>query len=106
MIAPRVIEQIQALLRQGELSQRRIARQLGVSRGTVQAVATGRREPRRVAGTNHTAESLPFRAGPLERCPGCGGMVYMPCLACHVRSIRERRRRAGVRESGTNRRPR
>lgn len=85
-----VIAEIRRLLAEGKASQRGIARQLGVSRGTVNAVALGRRQDRPPA---QVAEILPvFAEGPPERCPGCGGMVRMPCLACRIESMR----RAGV----------
>ena len=28
----------------------------------------------------------PLFSGPIERCPTCGGRVYMPCVACKVRA--------------------
>jgi hypothetical protein len=28
-----------------------------------------------------------------RRCPGCGGMVYLPCLLCRVRNEKDSRRR-------------
>jgi len=88
MIAPAVVDEIKRLLESGHLSQRTIAQQLGVSRGTVNAIALGKRldpDPDRDAG---------FAApeGPLTRCPGCGGLVLMPCLLCRVREMRNRER--------------
>jgi hypothetical protein len=34
---------------------------------------------------------LPNFDHPPERCPGCGGMVYKPCLLCHHRARIARR---------------
>lgn len=94
MIAAAVVDQIRGLLAEGGLSQRRIAQRVGVSRGTVNAVARGRRPDyeigRRPPGADFTPPS-----GPPKRCPGCGGMVQMPCLLCHVRAIRGRSRLRG-----------
>jgi hypothetical protein len=83
MIGEAVLAEICQLLHEGKLSQRSIARQAGVSRGTVNAIALGKRpEPglRRRADSDFTPPS-----GPKRRCGGCGGKVQMPCLACYVR---------------------
>ncbi|MCR4413099.1 MAG: winged helix-turn-helix transcriptional regulator [Thermoguttaceae bacterium] len=84
MIAPSMVDEIRRLLSEGRLSQRAIARRTGISRGTVAAIASGRRPDyearRRAAGIEYT----PPRGKPV-RCPGCGGLVQMPCLACQLR---------------------
>jgi hypothetical protein len=90
MLATAVVEKIQDLLSAGTLSQRKIAQHVGVSRGTVNAIALGKRPSR--PEPRHCDEFC-FPAGPLERCPGCGGMVQMPCLLCRVRAIVARRAR-------------
>jgi hypothetical protein len=90
MIAIEIAEQIQELLRQGQLSQRKIARRFGISRNTVGAIAR-RTRPIRQPVKRIGSDDGPLPTGPLERCPGCGGMVHMPCLACRIRAIRERR---------------
>ena len=92
MIASAVVSEIRDFLAEGALSQRRIAQRLGVSRGTVNAIARGRRPdydarwPEPMADDFITPDGLP------QRCPGCGGMVQMPCLLCHVRVVKERQR--------------
>ena len=43
MLSLSLVEQIVDLLNEGELSQRRIAARVGVSRGTVASIASGRR---------------------------------------------------------------
>jgi len=83
MIAPTVVEEIRNLLRGGGLSQRQIARRLGVSRGTVNAIALGRRAD--IVLRTPEEEGFPSPAGAAVRCPGCGGRVQMPCLLCYVR---------------------
>lgn len=85
MIAQVVVDEIRGLLEEGELSQRTIARRVGVSRGTVHAIARGKR-PDYCTLQHDTDDFLP-PVGPLRRCPGCGGMVLMPCLLCHVRRM-------------------
>ncbi len=86
MIAASVVWAIQELLNEGKLSQRKIARRLGVSRGTVSGIARGkRRRPPMLPGPPKEW-FFDSSAQPI-RCPGCGGMVRMPCLLCHVRYI-------------------
>lgn len=94
MIAPDVVSRIRELLRGGRVSQRKIAQQVGVSRGTVNAIACGRR-PDYTARRDDNGWEVPAASGPSMRCPGCGGLVRMPCLACRVRAMR-RQRRPGV----------
>lgn len=94
MIETAVVSAIRDMLVQGELSQRKIARRVGVSRGTVNAIARGRR-PDYAARSEQAAEDFIPPGGLRARCPGCGGMVQMPCLACHVRAIEDRGRVRG-----------
>lgn len=109
MIAPAVAAEIKRLLRTRRLSQRRIAAQTGVSRGTVNAIALGKRPDYRAG--HHENNVAPPR-GPLVRCPGCGGKVQMPCVLCRVRELDARsaprggRQGVGDRRTGSSRRPR
>ncbi len=88
MIGPAVIEEIQRLLAEGNLSRRKIAKVMRVSRGTVAAVASGRRLPRDLPPPPKRQFKLP--RGPVRRCPECGGMVMLPCLACRIRKLNSR----------------
>ena len=90
MIAPKIVAEIRRLLDLKTHSQRRIAALLGVSRGTVAAIASGRRATtcRRTQCDDDPAEP----SGPPARCPGCGGLVYMPCLLCRLRKTERRAR--------------
>ncbi len=78
------IDQVRRLLAEGLYSQRDIARLVEISRGTVGAIASGRRADYRVVS---------FKAGALRtdlppvRCPGCGGWVYVPCHLCGIRKL-------------------
>ena len=94
MIASQIIDEIQRLILSGSLSQRKIARRLGVSRGTVNAVARGKRP---APGQRPCEDPLAAPSGPLVRCPGCGGLVRSPCLLCRVRARQEDRRRISAR---------
>lgn len=91
MIATTLADEIRELLDSAELSQRKIARRVGVSRGTVNAIALGKRPDYSVRRVGPSDDFIP-PSGPPRRCPGCGGMVRMPCLGCHVRAIKGRRR--------------
>ena len=84
MITADLVEQVERLLAKGKLSHRKIARITGVSRGTIGAIATGRRriQPRRMCFWEE--EPLVPNVPP-QRCPDCGGMVYMPCRLCRTR---------------------
>ena len=86
MIATDLIAEIQRLLAEGKLSQRKIAKLTGVSRGTVGAVANGKRQvrPREVDCWEAGLEPQP---GPPQHCPGCGGLVYLPCRLCRTREF-------------------
>jgi hypothetical protein len=84
MIEPQLVEQVERLLAEGKLSYRKIARFTGVSRGTIGAIASGRRriQPRRM----FFWEDEPMVPDvPPQRCPDCGGMVYLPCRLCRTR---------------------
>ena len=84
-----VVEEIRRLLEEGQLSQRKIAAKLRVSRGTVGAIANGRRG---IYGSEPDPEKPDFCSLdlPPERCRGCGAMVYMPCVLCRARRYSER----------------
>jgi hypothetical protein len=93
MIATAVVSEVERLLDEGRLSQRKIDSQTGVSRGTVNAIALGKRtlqEPRRL----ELDEDFFAPDAPIARCPTCGAKVRMPCLACLIRADQQRRRLA------------
>ena len=86
MIALVKIKEAERLLAEGKLSHRKIALAVGISRATVGAIATGKRpdyESRRLEQANQVEP-----VGPLERCPGCGGLVHTPCRLCRLRQAR------------------
>jgi hypothetical protein len=90
MLSADVIREVRRMLDEDEMSQRAVAVRLKVSRGTVWAVANGRRgirlgELHLPSQKIHASQHLP------ERCPGCGGFVFMPCRLCAARAFAERR---------------
>jgi hypothetical protein len=93
MIAPKVVAEIRRLLAEETLSQRKIGQLMGVSRGSVAAIASGRRPDYEELYHQSWDEQGDEPAGPPERCPGCGGMVYMPCQLCRARKTIAKRPR-------------
>jgi transcriptional regulator with XRE-family HTH domain len=106
MIDANVVGEVQNLLAAGEMSQRAIARILGISRGTVDAIAAGKRPDyeaiRRSRQENETGDEP---IGPPMRCPTCGGLVYMPCRLCAVRRSTSNTIRQSLRNIGKNDEP-
>ncbi len=86
-----VIQEARRLLDEGEMSQRKIAHKLRVSRGTIGAIARGRRG---VYGREPGSEepTLCCLELPPERCNGCGANVYKPCVLCCARAYQERQK--------------
>ena len=95
MLSPAKVEKIRRLLVRGNVSQRHIAKAAGVSRGSVNAIACGKRPDYRV--TNFDDEDSGRWLPPVRR-GGCGGMVYAPCRLCRIRAALsdQKRRDAGA----------
>jgi len=98
MLPLTVVQEVRRLLDEDELSQRKIAFKLGISRGTVDAIASGRRgiygrEP------DQKQSDLPCLELAPQRCSGCGAQVYMPCVLCRARRYRHRQRQLGQLQS-------
>jgi hypothetical protein len=88
MLPLELISNVDALIREGDLSHREIARQLGVSRGTVSAIANRRRG---IYGKDEKDKYTPLAPSlPAVRCRECGNRVHPPCLICQVRGKRQR----------------
>lgn len=100
MLPLAVVQEVRRLLDEGMLSQRKIAAKLGVSRGTVGAIASGKRG---LYGREPDPDQPELTAldTPPERCGGCGAMVHMPCLLCRTRRYVAQQRR--LRELATGR---
>jgi hypothetical protein len=94
MLAQALVDEIRRLLDEKRLSQRQIARSTGVSRGTIGRIASGTRLDRQPQDTDD--RSL-IPTGPPQRCAGCGGLVYMPCLLCTIRARAAQSRKPGYR---------
>lgn len=83
MLAPSIVAKIRCLLAEDKLSQRKIAKLTGISRGTVGAIARGRRPDYQQRPKTNDESDRP--SGPPQRCGTCGGMVHMPCRLCGLR---------------------
>lgn len=91
MLPLAVVEEIQRMLDEGEVSQRGIARKLNISRGTVGAIASGKRGIYGREQDDATPEVCCLEMPP-ERCDGCGAKVYKPCVLCSTRKYETRQR--------------
>jgi len=91
MLPLATVQEVRRLLDEGKMSHRKIAHKLGVSRGTIGAISSGRRS---VYGREPRAEgpTLCCLEQPPERCQGCGGTVYKPCVLCCVREYKARQK--------------
>jgi predicted transcriptional regulator len=95
MLTPAKITEARRLLDRGLMSQREIARELGISRTTLRAIAKGRRPEIPV----DAAEDDSKCQLPPVRCRGCGGMVHAPCRLCRLRELKARRQQATKKRS-------
>lgn len=91
MLNTGTVTQVLQMLASGQLSQRKIARAIGISRATVSAIAHGRRQEDPPDRPGLPTETAALRwNGPAKRCPGCGGLVYTPCRLCAARAAAAR----------------
>ena len=84
MLNETLVDEVRRLLAVGQFSNRQIARLVGVSRNTVDNIANGRR-PDHTATRAARGERDRQPAGLPERCPTCGGKVFLPCRLCRAR---------------------
>ena len=84
MLKPQIVLKILFLLKEKKYSQRKIAKILGVSRGTVNAIAQGKKKLRSCMTVQENSSFI-LPKGPPRRCLTCGAKTKMPCLACQLR---------------------
>ena len=82
---PRAKQLLVLELRRKGLSIRQIVASTGLSRSSISRIS-------------RSAEGTLPNARPLGRCPTCGAMVRLPCLACSLRAADARRKEAWRRE--------
>jgi hypothetical protein len=90
MLAKKVVVEIDRLVKEGKLTHRRIAAQLGVGRSTVNEIARGRRRLFGYAAGEEAGDCEELE--PAERCQTCGFLVHLPCLVCRTREYREQQK--------------
>jgi hypothetical protein len=89
LIDPKIVAETRRLLTEAKpLSQRQIAIRLKISRGTVAAIASGRR-PDYLARQIDREDLGEADNGPKVRCLGCGGLQSLPCRVCRDRKAVE-----------------
>lgn len=89
MISPLSELAVCRLLRLG-VPHREIADRTGVSKNVVDGIASGRRSKSKSRRAARRRDAEPEReaevnGGPKKRCPECGGLVVLPCVACETR---------------------
>jgi transcriptional regulator with XRE-family HTH domain len=84
------IKEVERLLAETCLSQRKIAQLAGVSRATVGSVASGRRPDYEARELARGDDCQP--TGPIVRCGTCGARVYSPCWVCRIREAKTEQR--------------
>jgi transcriptional regulator with XRE-family HTH domain len=100
MISEAVEREVKRLLETGGITQRGIARRIGVSRQTVANVKN--RKPVEIRKAikrkleNSLAEMEKIVGGRINRCPGCGALVYGECYECCLKKAKKERKLARV----------
>lgn len=87
-LPPHLIEEVIRLRAAGN-TQLEIKRKTGISRTSIHYIINGKRDFTQNADAE---ESLGLFDGPIERCPGCGRRVHMPCMPCRIESAMETER--------------
>jgi len=87
-LPPHLIEEVIRLRAAGD-TQMEIKRKTGISRTSIHYILNGKRDSAQPADAE---ESLGLFDGPIERCPGCGRRVHMPCMPCRIESAVETER--------------
>lgn len=93
MLEESIVAEVKRLVAAKKLSLKKIADITHVSRGSVSAIASGKRrikkrkslrEPEIIEETDPWGERFYYPTGPFARCPSCGARVQMPFLACQI----------------------
>lgn len=102
MLAPELVDLIRQMLAEDEISQREMARRLGISRTTIYRIANNRHAPQNGKRPGASGEPrdpderrTPRVIGKGDRCPTCGARVRLPCRACRVRTWLQRPAQTG-----------
>lgn len=96
MLPKQTVEEAESLLKEGKLSKRAIARNLGISRITLDKIAKRLLNPNqpppppqiKIVHFHEGDDRLALEDRPTyARCKGCGGMQqdHVPCMVCQLR---------------------
>jgi hypothetical protein len=85
MVTVDQILRVKSLLERGAF-QSKIRRATGLSCTTVRRIADGKLDYRLGTSRFNFTSIIHNETATAERCPGCGGMVYMPCVLCTIRN--------------------
>ena len=89
MLTAGTIRWIKRLAGEG-LSRRAISQATGVARNTIADILGADRVAEEIRDTLYDVDD-PIFTDPPRRCPSCGAVVFMPCLACGLRAAQVRR---------------
>src|SRR5947209_2513620 len=105
-LTPKVVREVQRLLVEERLSFRIVAKRMGCSRASIAAIASRPYRPLVESQEDSDWDDLLHSGelfhGPLARCPGCGAMVYLPCLLCRMRGLEAAHQRARTQPRATS----
>ena len=87
MLSDSMVRWAETLLAQA-LSQREVARRVGIARATVRKIAAGCWRDHALRRRT-SVEDARQPVGIVGRCPACGLRVRMPCLVCLARTARK-----------------
>lgn len=87
MIPHETIEKVKKLIARG-YSKPRIAEILNISRSTFTAIKTNKRPNYKQI---KPVVELSIITKVIGRCPECGAKVYMPCVACNLKKVKNDR---------------
>ncbi|MEX0794608.1 MAG: hypothetical protein WD045_15840 [Pirellulaceae bacterium] len=90
-LPPHIIEEVIRLRAAGQ-TQMEIKRKTGISRTSIHYILRGRPTADEASQARQAEETLGLFDGPIERCPGCGRRVHMPCMPCRIESAVETER--------------
>ena len=89
MISDAVHDRVLELWATTDLSIRKIAKKVGISRGSVAAICTGRRVKMGDRNRNRNRRDDGLAVVGWHRCPRCGGLINTrACVACRAESAR------------------
>jgi len=86
----RISEKMKNEIRQlyGQYNKRQLATMFNVNIKTVRRVLNGKPEPKKKEQDYYDGvPDITHWTGRIGKCPECGCMVYLPCLACKIRQI-------------------